>query len=502
MAAAGAVIALLFLAPYLVMVIGSFKPRAEILRVPPTYLPEQWRPDNYVTLWSTPETPLPLNLISTLVISVCATLLVLAVATPAAYYTARHRFPGRSVFLLAVLATQMLQPTVLAAGLFREFVVLGLNDTWFAMILVNAAFNLSFAVWIMHSFFAGIPLELEEAAALDGATRLQTLRRITLPLVWPGIVTAIIFTFVACWNEFAASLVILSTAANQPLSVALTKFIGQYDSAWQYVFAISVVAIVPVVLLFALIERRLVGGLTAGSIKSAALPGEQARADGRDRAQRWSELLGLLGDRGRLSVAEAALTLAVSEATIRRDFAALADQQLATRTHGGVVATGMAYDLPTRYRGRSDPDRGPAERKERIAAAAAALLEPGTVVGFNGGTTTTATARRLAARPDLQRADLPARTSATPGHHRGHQRAEHRHRDGAAPARAHGDPGRHRPPGSYELVGPLAALVLEELWLDVLVLGVDGFDAVAGATCRHGGRGRDRRAHGAPGPDG
>ena len=96
----------------------------------------------------------------------------------------------------------------------------------------------------------------------------------------------------------------------------------------------------------------------------------------------------------------------VSEATIRRDFAALADQQLATRTHGGVVATGMAYDLPARYRGRSDPDRGPAERKERIAAAAAALLEPGTVVGFNGGTTTTATARRLAARPDLQRADL------------------------------------------------------------------------------------------------
>jgi multiple sugar transport system permease protein len=267
LATAGAVIALLFLAPYLVMIIGSFKPRAEILRVPPTYLPQEWRPDNYVTLWSTPETPLPLNLISTLVISVSATLLVLAVATPAAYYTARHRFPGRSWFLLLVLATQMLQPTVLAAGLFREFVVIGLNDTWFAMILVNAAFNLSFAVWIMHSFFAGIPLELEEAAALDGASRLQTLRRITLPLVWPGIVTAIIFTFVACWNEFAASLVILSTDANQPLSVALTKFIGQYDSAWQYVFAISVVAIVPVVILFALIERRLVGGLTAGSIK-------------------------------------------------------------------------------------------------------------------------------------------------------------------------------------------------------------------------------------------
>ena len=267
LAAAGLVIALVFLAPYLIMIIGSLKPRAEILAVPPSYLPQHWQPDNYVTLWSTPETPLPLNLISTVVISVCATLLVLVVATPAAYYTARHRFPGRGAFLLVVLASQMLQPTVLAAGLFREFVAIGLNDTWLAMILVNAAFNLSFAVWIMHSFFAGIPVEIEEAATLDGATRLQTLGRVTLPLVWPGIVTAIVFTFVASWNEFAASLVILSTAANQPLSVALTKFVGQYDSAWQYVFAVSVVAIVPVVVLFALIERRLVGGLTAGAVK-------------------------------------------------------------------------------------------------------------------------------------------------------------------------------------------------------------------------------------------
>jgi multiple sugar transport system permease protein len=264
---AGAVVALVFLAPYLVMLIGSFKSRPEILGVPPTYLPEEWHPGNYLSMWSTPETPLPYNLVSTLVISFCATGLVLLVALPAAYYTARFRFPGRLAFLLLVLVTQMLQPTVLAAGLFREFVVIGIDDTWAAMILVNSAFNLSFAVWIMHSFFAGVPLEIEEAATLDGATRLQTLRRVTLPLVWPGIVTAVIFTFVACWNEFAASLVILTTDANQPLSVALTKFVGQYDSAWQYVFGVSIVAIVPVVVLFALIEKRLVAGLTAGGVK-------------------------------------------------------------------------------------------------------------------------------------------------------------------------------------------------------------------------------------------
>lgn len=264
---AGMVVALLFVLPYLVMIVGSLKSRPEILHVPATYLPTHWHPENYVKMWSTPETPLPYNVVSTVVISVCATLVVLLVATPAAYYTARVRFPGRVVFLLLVLMTQMLQPTVLAAGLFREFLAVGINDTWTAMILVNAAFNLSFAVWIMHSFFASVPEEIEEAASLDGASRLQVLRRVTLPLVWPGIVTAVIFTFVAAWNEFAASLVILTTAENQPLSVALTKFVGQYQTSWQYVFGVSVIGILPVVLLFALIERRLVAGLTAGGVK-------------------------------------------------------------------------------------------------------------------------------------------------------------------------------------------------------------------------------------------
>lgn len=257
----------LFILPYVVMVLGSLKSRAEILRIPPTFCPETLVPSNYVTMWSTPETPLPSNLLSTVVIAMSATLLVLLVATPAAYYTARFRFPGRMVFMFLVLVTQMLQPAVLVAGLFRQFRFMGIVDTWLAMILVNSAFNLAFAVWIMHSFFASVPKELDEAAQIDGASRTTVLFKVTLPLVWPGIVTAIIFTFVAAWNEFAASLVLLTTDSNQPLSVALTKFVGQYDSAWQYVFAVSVVAIIPVVILFALIEKRLIGGLTAGSIK-------------------------------------------------------------------------------------------------------------------------------------------------------------------------------------------------------------------------------------------
>ncbi|GLU89225.1 carbohydrate ABC transporter permease [Agromyces sp. NBRC 114283] len=264
---AGLVVLAIFILPYTIMFFGSVKTKAQIRSVDPTYFPTEWHWENYLNMWSTPETPLPQNLISTIVISVFATLLVLLVALPAAYYTARFRFPGRMVFLFLVIVTQMLQPAVLTSGLFRQFATLGLIDTWAAMIFINAAFNLSFAVWIMHSFFAGIPKEVDEAAQIDGAGRLTVLFRINLPLVWPGIVTAIVFTFVACWNEFAASLVILSTAGNQPLSVALTKFVGQYETSWQYVFGVSIVAIVPVVILFMLIEKRLVGGLTAGSVK-------------------------------------------------------------------------------------------------------------------------------------------------------------------------------------------------------------------------------------------
>ncbi|PVE18503.1 sugar ABC transporter permease [Arthrobacter sp. Bz4] len=264
----GAIVALVFLLPYGIMLVGSLKTRSEILSVPPAYFPTeglQW--SNYATMWGTPETPLPYNLISTIIIAVFATLLVLLVATPAAYYTARFRFPGKTVFLFLVIVTQMLQPAVLTAGLFREMLLLGINDTWLAMILINAAFNLSFALWIMHSFFAAIPKEIDEAAQLDGAGKLTVMFRVNLPLVWPGIVTAVIFTFVSSWNEFAASLVIMSTAENQPLSVALTKFIGQYATSWQYVFGISIVAIIPVIILFALIEKRLIGGLTAGAVK-------------------------------------------------------------------------------------------------------------------------------------------------------------------------------------------------------------------------------------------
>jgi multiple sugar transport system permease protein len=267
----GAVVAVLFVAPYLQMLITALTPDQELYSIPARYLPSRLELSNLVDVWS--QAPLWDYLRSSLIISGLATLLALAVALPAAYYTARYRYRGRMLFMLLVLVTQMFAPTALVIGIYREFVSIrdilpaaGV-DTYVSLILVNAAFNLAFSTWIMVAYFSTIPVELEEAAAIDGAGRLGVLRRVTLPLALPGIVTATIFTFIAAWNEFVVALTLAQSPEIKPLTVGVTVFIGQYRVEWQYLFASSVIAVVPVVILFIVIERWLVSGLTAGGVK-------------------------------------------------------------------------------------------------------------------------------------------------------------------------------------------------------------------------------------------
>lgn len=258
-------VALFFLAPYVQMLLTALKPQEELFATPPGYLPESWQPGNFFEVWQ--ATPVWEYLRNTVIIAGLSTVLAVGVALPAAYYTARRKFTGRRPFLLLVLVTQMFAPTALVIGIHREMVALGLVDTYTALILVNAAFNLAFSTWILHAYFSSIPVDLEEAAQLDGCGRLQALVRVTLPLAVPGLVTAVIFTFITAWNEFVIALTLTSTPETQPLTVGITAFIGQYEVQWQFLFAASLIAIVPVVLLFAFIERFLVSGLTAGSVK-------------------------------------------------------------------------------------------------------------------------------------------------------------------------------------------------------------------------------------------
>lgn len=195
-----------------------------------------------------------------------------------------------------------------------------------------------------------------------------------------------------------------------------------------------------------------------------------------DRGARWSALLGLLAEHGRLSVTEVVESLGVSAATVRRDFSDLAAQQLVTRTHGGIVASAVAYDLPARYR-----QAGTDSAKDRIAAHAADLALEGSVVGFNGGTTTSAVARCLAARSNLAMSSRrPAVTVVTNALNIATEMV-------LRPFVRCVSLGGVARPESYELSGPLAAMVLGQLWLDTVFLGVDALSATAGAMCHHEG---------------
>jgi multiple sugar transport system permease protein len=264
-ASAGILVAAALLAPYAVMLFTALKPEAELRMTPPRLLPVTWRPQNFWTVIRDPDFRSWLRV--SLVVASASTVLVLAAAVPAAYYTARHRFAGRGAFLFLVLVTQMFAPTALVVGLYREFFDLGLINTYAALIAVNAAFNLAFAVWILRAFFASIPREIEEAAEVDGCGPAGALFRIVLPVALPGIVTATIFAFIAAWNEYIVALTLMTDASMRPLTVGITSYVTAYVQHWDLLFAASVVAIVPVVVLFALIEPYLVGGLTAGSVK-------------------------------------------------------------------------------------------------------------------------------------------------------------------------------------------------------------------------------------------
>ena len=200
------------------------------------------------------------------------------------------------------------------------------------------------------------------------------------------------------------------------------------------------------------------------------------------RYRRWNELLELLAAAGQLQVEEAAKALGVSEATVRRDLDELASQQMLTRIRGGAVAKGVTYDLPLRYKS----ERHPTE-KQRIAAVAAGLVRPGQVTGLNGGTTTTEVARALATRRDLNsQVPPPAVTVVTNALNIATELAVRQHIKIVAT-------GGVARPQSYELTGPLATGVLEQVTLDVAILGVDGIDAAAGATAHHEGEASTNR---------
>ena len=258
-------ICLVTLYPYFVMVCNALKSRAEIFSVNGTILPINALWSNFIDIWK--MAPIAKYMMNSVIVAGGSTIIAMICGIPAAYALSRMKFKGQTAFLGFVIVSQMFAPVVLLIGIYKVMQTLSLTDSLLGLIFLNAAFNQAFTIWLLRGTFMGISEEMEQAAEIDGCNRIQAMFRVLLPVAAPGIVTTLIFIFINAWNEYTVALTLISTDTLKPLTVGINIFNGYNMIEWQYLFAASIFAVMPVVVLFMCIEKNLVSGLTSGGVK-------------------------------------------------------------------------------------------------------------------------------------------------------------------------------------------------------------------------------------------
>lgn len=259
------VLCVMILYPYYVMFITAFRSNAETTDMYFTaMLPKVWQFSNLIDILGK---NIPTYLLNSLLLAGGATVIALLCGIPAAYAMARMRFKGRSAFLGFIIISQMFAPIVLLVGISRLMNLLHLNNTLLGLMLINAAFNQAFAIWLLRGTFVAISPEMEQAASIDGCNTVTALIRVLLPMAMPGIVTTLIFVFINAWNEYTISTVLITDPMLRPITVGITQFSSFNMIQWHYLFASALLATIPVVILFMFIEKHLVSGLTSGGVK-------------------------------------------------------------------------------------------------------------------------------------------------------------------------------------------------------------------------------------------
>ena len=250
--------------PYFAMLCTALKNRVEIFSGG-TVLPVVPLWSNFIDIWS--RAPMAKYMLNSILIAGGSTIIAMLCGIPAAYALARMKFKGQTAFLGVIIVSQMFAPVVLLIGIYKVMLSMGLTDSILGLIFINAAFNQAFTVWLLRGTFMGISAEMEQAATIDGCTRVQSMMKVLLPVAAPGIVTTLIFIFINAWNEYTVALCLISTDILKPLTVGINTFNGYNIIEWQYLFAASIFAIIPVVILFMCIEKNLVSGLASGGVK-------------------------------------------------------------------------------------------------------------------------------------------------------------------------------------------------------------------------------------------
>ena len=255
------------LAPFIEGFLVSLKPLAQLFSTPYSFIPRNGSFDAYFNMW-TSVPMLGMHIFNSFFISTVVTLIVVAIVVPAAYAFARFNFAGAGLLLGMFLAVNMFSGAVLLIPLFRLMRAMGLLNTYWAMIVPGAAFLIPSSIWLLRTYMLRIPRELDEAAWVDGASRLYTLRRVILPLAMPGIVVVAIMTFIGAYaQQFIFALTFNSKTEFMPLPVGLFAFFGKQEVQWNELMAASFVGILPVMVVIVFLQRYLVAGLTAGAVK-------------------------------------------------------------------------------------------------------------------------------------------------------------------------------------------------------------------------------------------
>ena len=258
-------ICMLILYPYFVMFCTALKSRAEIFSINGTILPIEPLWSNFADIWT--MAPMASYMLNSIKVAAGSTAIAMLCGIPAAYALSRMKFKGQTAFLGFIIVSQMFAPVVLLIGIYKVMQTIGLTNNIWGLIFINAAFNQAFTIWLLRGTFMSISPDMEQAATIDGCNRVQAMLRVLLPVAAPGIVTTLIFIFINAWNEYTVALCLISTDTIKPLTVGINIFNGYNMIEWQYLFAASVFAIVPVVILFMSIEKHLVSGLTSGGVK-------------------------------------------------------------------------------------------------------------------------------------------------------------------------------------------------------------------------------------------
>jgi len=258
-------IAVFALFPFYYAVITSFKSGSQIFQV--NYLPISFDWTNYVNVMT--QGSFARNLLNSVFVSATVVLISLVMAVTAAYALARVRFRGRGLLLLTILSVSMFPQIAVLAGLFEMIRGIGLYNTPFALILSYMIFTLPFTVWVLTTFMRDLPVELEEAAIVDGAKPWHIIFKVFMPLMWPALVTTGLLAFIAAWNEFLFALTFIANDSQRtvPVAIALLSGASEQEIPWGPIMAASVIVTVPLIVLVLIFQRKIVAGLTAGAVK-------------------------------------------------------------------------------------------------------------------------------------------------------------------------------------------------------------------------------------------